>query len=251
MSSAPGSKVRFAWTALAAAVLFVASGLATTGCAPCARELRPAPLAIHRTGREPVLGGGGHSRRHIHLLRGCRVGGIYKTTDAGVHWIDLSTASPSVDRVAGCRRLRPQHRLGGHGRGKDPQPHLGGAGIYKSTDARQTWTLMGLEQTGRIPRLVIDPKNPDTVLACALGHALRAPGGSRRLSHDGRREVVDEDPLRGREHGCSDIAMDPSKPAHPVRRHVAARDSHLGPHERRAGQRAPHVPRRRRERGRS
>jgi hypothetical protein len=54
----------------------------------------------------------------------------------------------------------------------DPKTYYVGAasgGIYKSTDAGKTWALMGLEQTGRIPRLVIDPRNPDLVLACALG----------------------------------------------------------------------------------
>jgi len=43
--------------------------------------------------------------------------------------------------------------------------------IYKSMDAGKTWALMGLGQTGRIPRLVIDPRNPDVVCACALGYA--------------------------------------------------------------------------------
>ena len=43
--------------------------------------------------------------------------------------------------------------------------------MYKSLDAGKTWNLMGLEKTGRIARLVIDPRDPDIVFACALGHA--------------------------------------------------------------------------------
>ena len=46
-----------------------------------------------------------------------------------------------------------------------------GDGIYKSTDAGETWTRMGLEETGRIGTIAIHPKNENIVLACALGRA--------------------------------------------------------------------------------
>jgi len=63
-------------------------------------------------------------------------------------------------------------------------PHLVGQGIYKSTDAGKTWKLMGLEKTGRIGHLAIDPKNPDNVLACALGHAYGPQQERGPCSHD-------------------------------------------------------------------
>ena len=44
-----------------------------------------------------------------------------------------------------------------------------GNGIYKSTDAGKTWTHMGLDETGRIGRIIVHPTNPDIVFACALG----------------------------------------------------------------------------------
>jgi hypothetical protein len=40
-----------------------------------------------------------------------------------------------------------------------------GMGAYKSTDAGTTWKLMGLEKTGRIGRIAIDPQNPNVVFA--------------------------------------------------------------------------------------
>jgi len=46
-----------------------------------------------------------------------------------------------------------------------------GNGIYKSTDAGNTWRNVGLPDSGRIGRIVIHPSNPDIVFACVLGRA--------------------------------------------------------------------------------
>jgi photosystem II stability/assembly factor-like uncharacterized protein len=87
-----------------------------------------------------------------------------------------------------------------------------GDGIYKSTDAGKTWSHMGLEKTGRIGRVIVDPRNPDIVLACALGHAYgpQPERGVFRTTDGGatwqRVLFVDENT------GCSDIAIDPANP---------------------------------------
>jgi hypothetical protein len=80
---------------------------------------------------------------------------------------------------------------------------------------------MGLERTGRIARIIVDPKNADAVFACALGHAY-GPQPERGVykTVDGGRTwnrvlFVDENT------GCSDVAMDPNNPRG-LRRHVAA-----------------------------
>src|SRR3989454_4093184 len=87
-----------------------------------------------------------------------------------------------------------------------------GQGIYKSLDAGNTWSLMGLEKVGRIGRVEIDPRNPDVVLACALGHAYgpQPDRGVFRTTDGGKSWdkvlFVDENT------GCSDLGADPNNP---------------------------------------
>ena len=87
-----------------------------------------------------------------------------------------------------------------------------GNGIYRSTDAGRTWVQRGLAQTGRIGRVVIDPRDPDVVVACALGHAYgpQQERGVFRTADGGqtwqRTLFVDENT------GCADVAMDARNP---------------------------------------
>src|SRR5437870_2310760 len=79
-------------------------------------------------------------------------------------------------------------------------------------DAGKTWSLMGLDKVGRIGRVEIDPRNPDVVLACALGHAYgpQPERGVFRTADGGKTWdkvlFVDENT------GCSDMGMDPNNP---------------------------------------
>jgi len=144
---------------------------------------------------------------------GAASGGIYKTTDAGAHWQAIFDGQPvqSIGALA-VSPSDPNTVWAGTGEGKIRSHISLGQGIYKSTDAGKTWALMGLDQTGRIPRLVIDPGNPDVVLACALGHAYgpQPERGVFRTTDGGRTWTktlfVDENT------GCSDIAMDLHNP---------------------------------------
>jgi len=45
-----------------------------------------------------------------------------------------------------------------------------GNGIYKSTDGGENWTNVGLKDSERIARILVDPKDSNTVYACATGH---------------------------------------------------------------------------------
>jgi photosystem II stability/assembly factor-like uncharacterized protein len=45
-----------------------------------------------------------------------------------------------------------------------------GDGVYKSVDAGKTWKNMGLRDSRAIGKLIVDPRDPDTVFVAALGH---------------------------------------------------------------------------------
>ena len=150
--------------------------------------------------------------RHTYYV-GAASGGIYKTTDGGVHWDAIFDGHP-VQSIGSLGVAASDRNIvwAGTGEGKIRSHVSIGQGVYKSTDAGATWTLTGLEQTGRIPRLVIHPTDPDIVLVCALGHAYgpQPERGVFRTTDGGttweRVLFVNEDT------GCSDIAMDPSNP---------------------------------------
>ena len=103
---------------------------------------------------------------------GAASGGILKTTDGGVHWEPIFDEQP-VSSIGSLAIAPSDPNIVWAGTGEAwIRSHISvGAGIYKSTDAGKTWALMGLEKTGRIGRIVIDPRNPDIVLVAALGHA--------------------------------------------------------------------------------
>ena len=144
---------------------------------------------------------------------GAASGGIWKTTDGGTNWTPVFDEHP-VQSIGALdvADSDPNIVWAGTGEGKIRSHISVGQGVYRSLDAGKTWTLMGLEQTGRIPRLLIHPKNPDVVLVCALGHAYgpQQERGVYRTTDGGatwtRTLFTDENA------GCSDIAMDAKNP---------------------------------------
>ena len=149
-----------------------------------------------------------------HLIYvGAASGGVWKSTDAGLNWepiFDDQDVS-SIGSLA-MAPSDPNIIWAGTGEANVRSSISIGRGIYKSTDGGKTWKHMGLEQTGRIGRILIDPRDPDIVLAAALGHAYgpQPERGVFRTSDGGdtwkRVLFTDENT------GCSDMAMDPRNP---------------------------------------
>src|SRR5437660_9991548 len=144
---------------------------------------------------------------------GAASGGIFKRTDGGIHWgaIFDSEAVASIGSLA-VAASDPNVVWAGTGESFIRSHISVGQGIYKSLDAGKTWSLMGLEKTGRIGRVEIDPRNPDTVLACVLGHGYgpQPDRGVFRTTDGGKSwdKVLFVDETTG----CSDMGMHRNNP---------------------------------------
>ncbi len=88
-----------------------------------------------------------------------------------------------------------------------------GDGIYRTDDGGVTWTHLGLTDTERFSRIVIDPEDPETVFAAAMGHAW-GPNEERGLfrSRDGG-DTWERVLYTNETSGASDVALDPLDPA--------------------------------------
>ena len=120
---------------------------------------------------------------------GAASGGIWKTTDGGTTWRPIFDSHP-VSSIGALAIAPSDSNIVWAGTGESfIRSHISlGWGIFKSTDAGVTWTKMGLENTGRIARIVVHPRNPDVVLVAALGHAYgpQADRGIYRTTDGGR-----------------------------------------------------------------
>jgi photosystem II stability/assembly factor-like uncharacterized protein len=144
---------------------------------------------------------------------GAASGGIFKTVDGGVNWKPVFDGQDvsSIGSLA-IAPSDPNIVWAGTGEAFIRSNVSQGNGIYKSTDGGKTWKRLGLDKTGRIARIVIDPRNADVVFAAAMGHCYgpQQERGVYRTLDGGkfweRVLFVDENT------GCSDIAMDPNNP---------------------------------------
>ena len=140
-------------------------------------------------------------------------GGVWRTDNHGTSWTPLFDDQPvsSIGDVT-LDQSNPNLVWVGTGEPQNRQSSGWGNGVYKSTDAGNTWRHMGLDATKHIGRILIHPRNPDIVYVAAVGD-LWGPNDERGVyrTHDGGETW--ENVLHIDEHtGAIDLAMDPGDP---------------------------------------
>ena len=98
-------------------------------------------------------------------------GGVWKTENLGTTWTPIFDQQPTqaIGDVA-VAPSDPKTLWVGTGEVLMARSALAGIGVFKSTDAGESWTHMGLADTHHIGRVVIDPEDSDTVYVAAIGH---------------------------------------------------------------------------------
>src|SRR3954453_22802661 len=145
---------------------------------------------------------------------GACAGGVWKTSDAGTYWENVSDGYFQTSAVGALAVAQsdPNVIYAGMGETTIRIDVSHGDGVYKSTDAGRSWTNVGLAAPRHIGKIRMHPTDPDTVYAAALGHAF-GPNQERGVykSTDGGknwRQVL----FKSDKAGAVDLTLDPTNP---------------------------------------
>ncbi len=141
-------------------------------------------------------------------------GGVWKTTDGGVYWQNVSDGffqRASVGALA-VAAADPNVLYAGLGESCIRGNVSHGDGVYRSTDGGKTWSHLGLSDTRHISKIRVHPRDPNLLYVAALGHA-HGPNDERGIyrSRDGG-QTWDHVLFRSQDAGASDLSMDPHNP---------------------------------------
>lgn len=169
-------------------------------------------IGPHRGGR--VVAVAGHPTDPRTFYFGATGGGVWKTTNGGLTWENISDGffkTGSVGAIA-VSEADPNVIYVGMGESCWRGNISPGDGVYKSTDGGKTWKPMGLAETQFIARIRIHPKDPDLVYVAAMGHAF-GPNPERGVyrSKDGGR-TWEKILYKSDKAGAIDLVMDPNNP---------------------------------------
>jgi len=169
-------------------------------------------IGPHRGGRVVAVAGDPSDPAVFYF--GACAGGVWKTTDGGQYWRNVSDGfftTAAVGAIA-VSESDPNVIYVGTGETCIRGNVSHGDGVYKSTDGGKTWTNVGLRDTRHIGKIRIHPQNPDIVYVAALGHAF-GPNEERGVfrSTDGGK-TWEKVLYRSPNTGAVDLSMDPNNP---------------------------------------
>ncbi len=141
-------------------------------------------------------------------------GGVWKTTDAGSNWENMSDKFFKTGSVGAIAVSESDHNVVVAGMGESPiRGNLSfGDGVYRTTDGGVSWTNIGLKNAGQISRVRIHPRDPDVIYVAAQGHAF-GPNSERGVyrtidaGKNWKRVLFVNDST-----GTCDLSMDPNNP---------------------------------------
>jgi len=99
-------------------------------------------------------------------------GGVWKTTDAGHTWANVSDGQIPLGSMGAIEvsLSDPNIIYAGTGSSKIRSNVSIGRGMYKSVDAGKSWLFTGLRDAGQIATVRVHPTNPDIVYVAVTGN---------------------------------------------------------------------------------
>lgn len=151
-------------------------------------------------------------QRGNRILVAYATGGLWETTDDGITFKPLFDASGTYGIGAIAASKDGKTLWVGTGEANSQRTSYAGDGIWKSTDGGATWRNVGLPESHHIGKVLVDPRDEDTVYVAVLGH-LYSQNGERGLyrTRDGGRtwQLV----LKGDDTtGAIEVALDERNP---------------------------------------
>jgi len=134
-------------------------------------ELTYRTVGPARGGRVTAVAG--HAAQPSTFYMGATGGGVWKTTDYGRSWRNISDGYFGTGSIGAIDVADSDATVVYVGTGSDGirSNVITGVGVYKSTDAGATWTHVGLRRAGQIGAVVVHPSDPDLVYVAAIGNA--------------------------------------------------------------------------------
>jgi photosystem II stability/assembly factor-like uncharacterized protein len=145
---------------------------------------------------------------------GVASGGLFKTTDAGTSWVPITDGKIPVASMGDVAVAESDPNVIYLGTGSDDiRSNVStGRGVYKSTDAGQSWNFVGLYDAGQIGAVRIHPTNPSVAWVAAIGNAFRnnTERGVFKTTDGGKswRKVL----YLSDSTGAADVELNPSNP---------------------------------------
>ncbi len=156
-------------TMLAAAS--IAAGDERTGTTPSS-QLRWRSVGPFIGGR--VVAVAGVSTNPNLFYMGAVDGGIWKSTDYGIKWVNISDGTlPGDSNSIGALAVAPSNPKviwAGTGESDIRGDMVTGDGVFKSTDASKTWAYAGLRDTHTTSAIAIDPRDANVIYVASMGH---------------------------------------------------------------------------------
>ncbi len=147
------------------------------------------------------------------IYLGAASGGVWKTENGGTEWTSVFDDQPilNIGSIA-IQQNNPSVVWVGTGEGNPRNSISLGEGIFKTLDGGKSWKRMGLEKTRNIHRIIVDPANPNTVYAGAIGnpYAEHPERGVFKTTDGG--DTWNKILYTNDTSGVADMIIDPSNP---------------------------------------